>query len=88
MSTSNTARITVTLPAQARLYVDNVPCPLNSGERAFNTPALQPGQRYYYTLRVELDQDGDTITDSRRVLMAAGENIRVDFSSISLTAQR
>jgi uncharacterized protein (TIGR03000 family) len=43
------AKITVTLPANATLYVDNVLCPLTSATRTFATPKLQSGQKYYYT---------------------------------------
>ena len=33
------ARITVRLPAEARLYIDGTLCPLSSDTRTFNTPA-------------------------------------------------
>src|SRR5260370_38656283 len=42
------ARIPVKLPSDARLFVDDVACPLNSAERAFGRPRLEPGRRYFY----------------------------------------
>src|SRR5262249_35192024 len=48
------ARITVKLPADARLFVDDVACPLTSAERTFDTPRLEAGRRYFYNMRAEL----------------------------------
>src|SRR5207302_2379797 len=39
------ARVTVRLPAEARLWVDGVACPLASETRTFATPQLQAGQQ-------------------------------------------
>lgn len=84
---ANVARITVNLPAEAKLYVDNVACPLTSNVRSFNTPALQPGQKYYYTLKMELERDGVTSSQQQRVFIAAGQQINVDFNATA-TASR
>ena len=54
------ARVTVKLPADARLYVDNVVCPLSSDTRTFNTPELEVGRSYFYTLKAEVIRDGET----------------------------
>ena len=83
------ARITVSLPGNARLWVDNVYCPLTSNERSFSTPALQPGQQYFYTMRMEVEKDGRVETENRRVNVAAGVRINVDFNApATVTAQR
>jgi uncharacterized protein (TIGR03000 family) len=81
------AQVRVTLPANARLWVDQVECPLTSGVRSFDTPLLQPGQTYYYTLRVEIPGSGAP-TESRRVLVRAGEQTAVNFNGATTTAQR
>jgi uncharacterized protein (TIGR03000 family) len=85
-----TARVTVNLPADARLWVDQVECPLISGVRAFNTPALQPGQTYYYTIKMQVDRNGSPVTDSQRILVSAGEQVTVNFNNLPAlaTAQR
>ena len=82
------ARITVKLPMDARLWVDNVNCPLTSDERSFKTPALTPGQQYYYTLRMEVEKDGRVVSENRRVFVAAGQQVNVDFNTATVTAQR
>jgi uncharacterized protein (TIGR03000 family) len=75
------ARVTVNLPSDARLWVDAVECPLPSSVRSFNTPALNPGQRYAYNIKAEIVRDGRTITETQRVVLTPGQESRVDFSS-------
>jgi uncharacterized protein (TIGR03000 family) len=85
---SNSARVIVKLPSDARLFVDNVLCNLPTGTRAFNTPALETGRKYYYTLRTELNRDGRTISQSQRVIVTAGQRVNVTFTEQSVaTAQ-
>jgi uncharacterized protein (TIGR03000 family) len=85
---SNVARVTVKLPTEARLFIDNSRCPLTSGTRTFNTPTLEPGRQYFYTLRMEVDRDGQTVTENRRVILAAGQRVEVDFNTPVTAAQR
>lgn len=84
------ARVTVRLPADARLWVDQVECPLTSGERSFDTPELAPGQTYYYTLKMQVQRRGAPMTDSQRVLVSAGQRVTVSFANPEpvTTAQR
>jgi uncharacterized protein (TIGR03000 family) len=85
----DTARVTVKLPADARLYVDDVLCPLTSATRTFNTPELDAGQRYYYTLKAEVVRDGGTRSATQRVLVEAGKQVRVEFKDLPVqTASR
>jgi uncharacterized protein (TIGR03000 family) len=74
------ARITVRLPEKASLYVDGVACPLTSSVRSFQTPALDPGQRYRYTLRAEVTRDGQLLRQTRDVSMTAGQRVDVRFN--------
>jgi uncharacterized protein (TIGR03000 family) len=86
---ADTARITVRLPAEARLYIDGNLVPLTSDTRTFSTPALERGRRYFYTMRMEIDRDGQPASESRRVIVAAGERVDVNFNTpATATAQR
>jgi uncharacterized protein (TIGR03000 family) len=76
------ARVTVELPADARLFVDDVNCPLTSEKRSFETPKLQPGQKYAYTLRAEVVRDGKTLSKVRKVEMQAGGSVNVKFDDL------
>jgi len=82
------ARIIVHVPADAKLTVDGVECPLASATRAFDTPRLQPGQQYYYTVTAEVTRDGKARTESKRIIFEAGSKIDVDFNLPVETASR
>jgi uncharacterized protein (TIGR03000 family) len=81
--TGTSARITVRLPEEARLFIDGVECSLTSDTRTFDTPALEAGREYTYTLRAELRRDGQTVTDHRVVVFRAGEPVTVDFGNLN-----
>jgi uncharacterized protein (TIGR03000 family) len=76
------ARVVVTLPDDARLFVDDDPCTLTSSKRAFDTPELQPGMPYHYTLRVEVTRNGRTVKESKRVTVRAGQETVVEFGEM------
>jgi len=48
----------------AKLTVDGIECPLPSDIRAFETPKLQPGQQFYYTVKAEVVRDGKPVARS------------------------
>jgi uncharacterized protein (TIGR03000 family) len=77
------ASLTVTLPADAKLYIDNTVCPLTSGKRSFDTPNLEPGRQYYYVLRAELVRNGQLMAQSQKVLVQAGGQVSVEFANFA-----
>jgi uncharacterized protein (TIGR03000 family) len=83
------ATLVVDLPANAKLFVDGMPVEeATAGVQSFDTPALQPGQLYYYTVRVETMRDGKPVSESRRILVHAGQVIRADFKELESEAVR
>jgi uncharacterized protein (TIGR03000 family) len=85
----DTARVTVKLPADARLYVDDVLCPLTSDTRSFNTPELPAGKSYFYDLKAEVVRDGKKRVATQHVLVEAGKLVTVEFKDLpALTASR
>jgi uncharacterized protein (TIGR03000 family) len=76
----NRARLIVELPAGARLYVDDRAMKVTSTRRTFHTPELELGQAYYYELRAEVVRDGKPVTETRRVIVRAGDVVRTRFS--------
>jgi uncharacterized protein (TIGR03000 family) len=73
------AKLIVEMPADARLYVDDRPMKTMAPVRTFSTPELEPGQVYYYELRAEVMRDGKAITQTKRVLLRAGDVVRARF---------
>jgi uncharacterized protein (TIGR03000 family) len=80
--TSDVARVTVVGPAGAKLSVDGVETTLPTGERTFETPKLQTGRQYYYTVKAEVVRDGRSQTETQRVVVEAGKLTRVQFKDL------
>jgi uncharacterized protein (TIGR03000 family) len=76
------ARLIVEVPAEAKLYIDDQLMKTTSAKRSFNTPALQPGQQYYYILRAEVVVAGKSYTETKRVLIRAGDEINANFPEL------
>jgi uncharacterized protein (TIGR03000 family) len=68
------------LPADATLRFDNMPTQSTSSRRVFQTPLLEPGQDYYYTLTAQTTHDGQPVTVNRRIDFRAGQTARVSLS--------
>jgi uncharacterized protein (TIGR03000 family) len=74
------AHITVRLPESAKLYVDGQLVSLKSDVRSFSTPPLAAGKKYYYVLKTETGKK----TETRKVVMEAGQNVEVDFNQAAV----
>jgi uncharacterized protein (TIGR03000 family) len=85
-----TSRITVRLPENARLYVNEDPCPLKTDTRSFDTPQLKAEKEYSYTLRAEIERNGQTVSEVKKVVFRAGAPVNVEFKEIGTvrTVQR
>jgi uncharacterized protein (TIGR03000 family) len=81
-ASADSARITVKLPEDAKLFVDGVLCPMASATRSFDTPKLNAGQSYHYQLKAEVVRGGKTTTVNRRIDFEAGQSIAVEFSNL------
>jgi len=76
------ARLIITLPADAKLYVDDQLTKATSDHRVFSSPGLDEGQTYYYILRAEVVRDGKTQSETKRVLLHAGDVIETSFPDL------
>jgi uncharacterized protein (TIGR03000 family) len=73
------ATILVSLPAEAKLTIDGTVTQSSTATRVFASPALEPGNEYFYTLKAEIVRDGRTETSNQRVAVKAGNETRVSF---------
>jgi uncharacterized protein (TIGR03000 family) len=85
---NNKAKLVVELPTDAKLFIDDLPMKTTSNVRAFNTPELERGQAYYYMVRVETVRDGKPVSETRRVIVRAGQTARADFTDMDTEAVR
>lgn len=84
--TSGAANLKFRLPAGAALFVDGRATPGDGAERAFYTPALEAGQKYFYDVKAEYAVGGRTITEDRRVVVQAGAEVVVEFPKLLAAA--
>jgi len=80
------ARLTIDVPADATVFIDERPTATTSSQRTFATPGLEQGYRYYYTVRAEIIRNGVVFTDTQRVSFGAGDQVRVNFSERDMTS--
>jgi uncharacterized protein (TIGR03000 family) len=74
---SNTAYLTVNVPDDAKVYLQDQLMTLGGTQRRFVTPQLPAGSDHVYTLRVEVVRDGQTITKTTQAPVAVGQEVEV-----------
>jgi uncharacterized protein (TIGR03000 family) len=83
------ATLVVTLPAEAKLTIDDYVTNSTSEQRVFQSPALMPGKTYSYTLKAEILRDNKPQVVTKEVIVRAGEEtpVRLEFPA-AVTAAR
>ena len=76
----NRAKLLVEVPAEAKLFIDDQPIAMKATTKTFNTPELERGQSYYYILKVEVTRDGVAHSETRRVVIRAGDEVSARFT--------
>jgi uncharacterized protein (TIGR03000 family) len=74
-----TATVTVSLPADAKLWFNGVEAPGTGATRSFATPPLAPGMEYAYELTAEATRKGAVQKITQRVVVRAGQEATVDL---------
>jgi uncharacterized protein (TIGR03000 family) len=69
---AETATLIVHLPERARLWVDGRRTSLKGSTSYFQSPALTPGKKYHYTVRVDWSEDGGWVSQTLQVPVEAG----------------
>jgi uncharacterized protein (TIGR03000 family) len=77
--TAASATVLVSLPADAKLTIDDTPTRSTTARRRFESPPLEPGKTYHYTLTAEAMREGRAVTVSQRIDVRAGQETRVQL---------
>jgi len=72
------AVINVRVPPDAKITFSDQETKQQGPFRQFVTPALDRGQNYYYMLRVQWNENGQSMDRSRKILVHAGDRINLD----------
>ena len=82
MPTPTVANLSIELPATAKLFVDGQLISGSGEKRQFHTPALPKGQAYFYDVKAEIDVNGKTEVEEKRVVLKAGDELKESFPKL------
>ncbi len=82
------AKLLIELPAKAKLFIDDLPVKTALGMQFLDTPALEPDKVYFYTVRIEVMRDGKPLSETRRILIRAGQVARMEFKELEPEASK
>ena len=82
------ATIVVSLPADAKLMIDDEATTSTSAQRVFVSPNLPKGKEFHYTLKAEIVVNGKPTVVTERVAVKAGEESRITLSAPTGVAAR
>jgi uncharacterized protein (TIGR03000 family) len=74
------ATILVSLPTDAKLLIDNEATTSSGASRVFQSPTLNPGKEYQYTLSAEVVRDGKHVKAEQVVTVKAGQTTPVTLT--------
>jgi uncharacterized protein (TIGR03000 family) len=78
---NNQVRMQVTLPGENdELIIEGQKTTSKGSMRVFYSPALDPGTRYTYTVKMQRNINGKSQEETRYVDVQAGSMISVDFT--------
>lgn len=80
------ANLKFKVPADTKLYVDGKLAPGSGPERAFYTPPLEAGKKFFYEVKAELVVDGKTVVEEKRVIVEAGASLTESFDKLTAAA--
>jgi uncharacterized protein (TIGR03000 family) len=75
-----TGGMTVSVPANAKVFVNGKPTTSTGALREYISRGLEPGYQYNYEVRVEVVRDGKTVADTKTVALRAGRLEHVAFN--------
>lgn len=81
------ATIHMSVPEDARVFVDDHETASTGVERLFVARGLRDGHAYAYRLRVEFDRDGEKVVENRLVPVKAGDAMELEFGDSLRPAQ-
>jgi uncharacterized protein (TIGR03000 family) len=81
------ARITVVVPADAKISVDDTSTVSTGTYRCFKSPPLDPGNKYSYKFVVRWHEAGKEMAQTQRVNVTSGAKIDLRFPKSSDTGR-
>jgi len=79
--------LTIRVPNDARLYVNGLLTRTSGMSRTYVTKGLEPGSRYKYKVRAELNRDGEMIEETKIVYLEAGESESISLNLVDTRSE-
>jgi uncharacterized protein (TIGR03000 family) len=76
----NVAHLVIQAAPGAQVWIENTPVQQNTPIRELDSPPLEPGQVYHYTIKAQWNANGQSVTQERSVNVKAGQVSFVDFN--------
>jgi uncharacterized protein (TIGR03000 family) len=76
----NDASLSVKVPADAKVFVNDRPTPSTGADREYISRNLQSGAHYNYAVRVEFIRNGQPVLENKTVQLTAGQSANLDFT--------
>jgi uncharacterized protein (TIGR03000 family) len=86
--TNTSARVTVSAPADARLWFDGTPTTASGPVREFTSPPLTPDTKYSYYVKATWNENGHEVTQTETVEVTAGAHVYVHFPTPPRAAEQ
>jgi uncharacterized protein (TIGR03000 family) len=73
--------LTVSVPADAKVFVNDQPTRSTGERRQYTSTGLQPAAVYAYRVRAEFVRDGKPVSEEKTVQLTAGQTSSLAFSA-------
>ena len=80
-ATERAVRINLQVPADAKIWFDGSQTIQTGTVRSFESPPLAVGPEYAYEIRIQWQRDGKEVTQTRQIIVHAGDAINLTLSS-------
>jgi uncharacterized protein (TIGR03000 family) len=78
--TARPVHLTFVVPEDAQVWVEGASTSTRGPVREFTSPALSPGQKYVYTVRVRWQRYGQTIDQKQDVSVKGGDYVELNYA--------
>jgi uncharacterized protein (TIGR03000 family) len=82
-SAGEVATVIIAAPEGVRVTINGKAIAMKSAEEKFTTPELEPDANYSYTVTGETVRGGQVFSKTRKVMVKAGLESRVDFRDLA-----
>ena len=78
---SNSLRLAVSVPADAKVFVNGLPTTSTGVRRQYIATGVQPSVVYPYQVRAEFLRDGKPVSEEKTVQLTAGQPVSLEFGT-------